>query len=393
MPRLTVDLSRIEDNARLVAEMLRPRGIRLVGVTKACLGDPRVGAAMLAGGAAALADSRVLNLARLRRGLPGAELHLMRSPVDGDDDSLRAAGLFFVSSAAQAERLLDLAPSGTPVELCLMLDTGDGREGVPRGLVAGEAARVAALKGARFSGLATNAACARPQAPLETALDVFTAAVAEVVGEFQEQSPGDPVDKHSGPGLPVVSAGGSGLLRLLAGSDDSGEDCPDTEGSEAGPWRHPAFDMMTDFRCGEAILLGRIPGGSPERFLPQAHRDAFVLEAPILEVFDKGGGVQALVGFGVQDVGHGPLTPLDPGVSPAILTSDYLVVSCSGAAGECAPFRPGSRLRFVPGYYALLAAMTSPYVEKEYISENRDFAPAIEPRGNDHSFPPDNPRE
>ena len=62
-PRLEVDLEAIESNTRVLVDRLGARGIRVAAVTKAVLGSPTVAAAMLRGGAAGLADSRVENLA------------------------------------------------------------------------------------------------------------------------------------------------------------------------------------------------------------------------------------------------------------------------------------------------------------------------------------------
>ncbi len=346
MATLRIDPARIEQNTRLVSQMLAPHGVRLVGVTKACLGDVRVGKAMLAGGAAALADSRAASIASLRRGLPAAELELMRPcfPPDGGKQavSATAASICFVSTAAQAGALL--AAGAGPLRVLLMIETGDGREGVPLSLAVDEARRLGALDGVELAGLATNAACARPQAPLGDAMKEFARAAGEIA------------DAGCSCG-PVRSAGGSGLLGLLPGAAADGA---------ASPGSAAPLAPVSELRCGEAILLGRIPsGGAPGTFLPGAHRDAFILEAPVMEVFRKEGRLRALIGFGIQDAGLAPMVPLDAGVVPAKITSDYFVVNLTEeAAGRVAP---GGRLSFIPPYYALLAAMTSPFVEKTFL--------------------------
>lgn len=361
MTTLSIDIRKIEQNTRLVADLLGPLGIRLVGVTKACLGNERVGAAMLAGGAGALADSRPESIDNLRRFLPDVELSLMRPQLEEAGSHLAASNtVFFVSTSEQARALLGAgsrepgSSSGageTPLRICLMIETGDGREGVPAPLAGSEARRIASLDGVELAGLATNAACARPGAPLQAAMETFSATAAEVmeaVGGSGCLAAGQP---------PILSAGGSGLLRLLYdGGDPSGSQVP----ASSGP-----LGTVTELRVGEAILLGRIPSGShPGLYLPGSHRDAFMLEAPILEVFEKGGRAQALVGFGVQDVGHSPLVPLQEGVSPAKITSDYFAVNLSPEARKTC--RVGERLAFIAPYYGLLAAMTSPYVEKDF---------------------------
>lgn len=374
MPRLTIDLGKIEENTRLVADLLQPHGVRLVGVTKACLGNALVGQAMLEGGAAALADSRTENIANLKRHLPGAELHLMCSPVSGgrtgDPD------LCFVSSADQARALRDSCHDGAAVaprrdlRLCLTVETGDGREGVPAGLAADEAARIFDLDGVALVGLATNAACSRMPASLDDTLKSFYQSAARVLWRLgkkgaaarrQQGVSQEPSSYGKIPPFPVMSIGGSGFLRLLIGGAVA------APGGRADFSASPPLGAVTELRSGEAILLGRIPAaGDDALFLPAAHRDAFGLEGEVLEVFPKNGATQALLDFGLQDTGAGRLIPCRKGVSPGAATSDYLAASLSLPEVE-APVRVGNKLTFIPTYYALLAAMTSPFVEKVFV--------------------------
>jgi len=76
MPELHVHLERIGRNAAVVSALVRRHGLDLVGVTKGCLGEPRVAGAMLEGGAVALADTRDLNLRRLEVTGRGAQLRI-----------------------------------------------------------------------------------------------------------------------------------------------------------------------------------------------------------------------------------------------------------------------------------------------------------------------------
>lgn len=362
MPRLIINLRKIEDNSRLVAELLRPHGVDLVGVTKVCLGDPRVGKAMLAGGAVALADSRIQNIARLRRHLPDVRLQLMRPPGRRLPASGEEPDLFFVSSYQHAEHLSKTG-GRQATRLCLMVETGDGREGVPPELAAGEAARISEVQGVELAGLATNAACSRQPASLKDTLSLFYEVSSQVARGLKKKDPetrsrpdgsataGAFGTRNSFPGFPIMSAGGSGLLALIL-----------NEGQESGSGESP-LSGLTELRCGEAILLGRIPaGGGEDLFLPGAHRDALVIEGRVLELYRKEGRTQALLDFGLQDVGTAPLV-CTSGIKPRLATSDYLAVSCEEEAGK---LRVGGCLTFIPTYYALLAAMTSPFVEKVF---------------------------
>ena len=128
------------------------------------------------------------------------------------------------------------------------------------------------------------------------------------------------------------------------------------------------FGPLTELRCGEAILLGRIPSGETgDLFMPKAHRDAFLLEGVVLEVYEKAGRTQALVDFGCQDTGAAALTPYHEGITPVETSSDYLTVACDPPESPRPGVAVGDRLSFIPSYYALLAAMTSPFVEKKFL--------------------------
>lgn len=362
LPRLTIDVPAIEHNARLVARLLESYGVRLVGVTKACLGDPRIAAAMLSGGAGALADSRLENIARLREHHPSVELQLLRPCLDDGisqcDDSSRnhtdyrgqappaEADLCFVSSFQQVRLILE-SPSALTARFMLMVEAGDGREGVPPGLFSEQARRIAALPGAELAGAAATIACARPEAPLSAAL----AGLLEAAGTL-------------GIRKPLLSAGGSGLLRLII-----------PENVSNGGYSASMISTLDELRCGESLLLGSIPGaasgGCDEAvFLEGARRDAFRLEATVLEAYEKDGGLQVLLGLGSQDIGGavpGALKPHYDGAHVITATSDYLSLAIDSADGGRSAPAVGDTLSLIPGYSALVAAMTSPYVEKVYI--------------------------
>jgi arginase family enzyme len=162
--------------------------------------------------------------------------------------------------------------------------------------------------------------------------------------------------------LAYVSGGNSSSLPLLlAGKMPSG---------------------INNLRIGEAILQG-----GRDTFLEapweELERDAFLLSGELLEVKlkpsmpigrmgldafgsrpvfeDRGVRLRGIVNIGREDVVVEGLEPTQPGVAVLGASSDHLVLDLSGA--EAAP-RVGDRLSFRMSYGALLAAMTSEYVEK-----------------------------
>jgi predicted amino acid racemase len=65
-PSVTIDLGKIEHNARTIVGQCQALNIEVCGVTKATCGHPEVAKAMLRGGVAAIADSRLENIRRMK---------------------------------------------------------------------------------------------------------------------------------------------------------------------------------------------------------------------------------------------------------------------------------------------------------------------------------------
>jgi predicted amino acid racemase len=148
--------------------------------------------------------------------------------------------------------------------------------------------------------------------------------------------------------------------------------------------RMPA--RVNHLRIGEAILLGRETIHRTP--WPGTAQDAFLLRAEVIEekikpsvpigergqdafgqrpAFPERGEVErALVNVGREDVVVEGLVPLDPRLTILGASSDYLIVDVSAAAGAV---RVGDELVFAPNYAALLALMTSPYVDKRVVGE------------------------
>ena len=341
MPVLQVDVEAIGRNTETVAALLRAcrRGpgahaLDLVAVTKGCRGEPAVAAAMLAGGAVALADTRDLNLRRLREALPAAELHRIHLP--SFVEPFEPGDVSYVSSweGAQAVAAAAGSAAGPPARVMIQVETGDQREGVPVEQLSALAARVAADPRLRLAGVSTNYACFKgsPEGIRDSVQAVATAAR---------------VLRTEGHGVERVSGGNSSLLGLLVAGE-----------------RLPA--EITELRCGEALLLGQ--DALHYRPLPGCRTDACVLRAEVVEEYTKPAAGRRparrlVLGVGRQGLGGGALKFIDPGLGEVGRSADYLVVECGS---ECAVARVGTMIDMVPSYEALVAAWTSPYVDLRF---------------------------
>jgi ornithine racemase len=358
-PMLTIDLDRIEHNARTVVDLCARHGIEVAGVTKAVCGHPEVANAMLRGGVAGIADSRMEDIHRLAAaGVPGPKLLLRLPPLSGVDEVTASVDASLNSELSVLTALSDAARRhGRVHEVILMVDLGDLREGAWPDELPALARAAQALPGIAVRGLGTNLACLGGVVPTEPNMTHLVELAEAVEEECGRQ------------------------LRWISGLNSSGLDL-------LASGRLPA--RINHARIGEAILLGRETVHRDP--WPGTFQDAFVLHAEVLECRrkpsrpvgergqdafghlpafdDRGERDRALVGIGREDVDVEGLTPVDGRLEIVGGSSGYLVVDVTGAAGE---IRVGDTLAFAPNYSALVRAMTSPYVEERLLMGGQPF--------------------
>ncbi len=357
-PHLSIELHKVEQNARSIVTLCREHGIEVTGVTKGVCGSPEVAGAMLRGGVSSLGESRLENVRRLRNAGIDAPIMLLRlPPLSAAEEVVRAVELSLDSELAVVAALSAAAlRAGRRHPVIVMVDLGDLREGVWPDDVVPFVREVLALEGVELVGLGANLTCFGGVVPSERNMAQLVRRVEEVEHAF-------------GIHLPWISGGNSSALPLVA------------EG------RMP--ERVNHLRIGEAILLGRETVS--RRPWPGTHQDAFRLHGEVIECKvkpsvpvgeraedafgsrpefpDRGRVVRALVNVGREDVELPGLVPVDPRLRVMGASSDYLVVDATDAAGE---LRVGDEIAFALGYGGLLAAMDSAYVEKRYRSGGAD---------------------
>ncbi len=345
--RIETDLAKVEQNTRTLVDRLHSSGIRVTGVTKAVLGSPAVGAAMLRGGAGGLGDSRVENLSRL------AELDrwplrtLIRSPMLSQVASVVGAADISLNTEAVVLTALDQAAAEQKRmhAVVLVVELGDLREGISLDDVPEAVRAVLGHSSLRLAGLGANLACQNGVVPDDRNMGVLTRLA-------------DDVEARHGISLGVVSGGNSANLNWALHTSDVGR--------------------IDELRLGEAILLGVDPLDRTP--IPGLHTDIFTLTAEIIEIAMKpaqpwgdraqaafgeapartGSGTvhQAILALGRQDVDPDGLRP-PPGITILGMSSDHLVVDLGDHEAVV-----GDEIDFGVGYSALVRAMTSPFVAK-----------------------------
>jgi ornithine racemase len=345
--RIETDLDKVEQNTRVLVDRLASTGIRVTGITKAVLGSPEVGAAMLRGGARGLGDSRVPNLARLAE-LDRSPLRtLIRSPMLSQAGRVVGVADVSVNTEAVVLAALDRAASRTKRThgIVLMVELGDLREGIALDDAPEAVRAVLGHSSLRLVGLGANLACQNGVVPDDRNMGILTRLV-------------DDIEALHGISLDVVSGGNSANLNWALNTDDVGR--------------------IDELRLGEAILLGVDPLYRTP--IPGLHTDAFTLTAEVIEVAMKpaqpwgdraqaafgeaplrtGSGTvhQAILALGRQDVDPDGLQPPE-GITILGMSSDHLVVDLGDH-----PVVVGDEIDFGVGYGALVRAMTSPFVTK-----------------------------
>ncbi len=337
-PLLTIDLPKIENNTKVLVKRCQDKGIEIVGVTKCCLGAPPVATAMLKGGVRGIADSRLMSLQKLAEAQI-SPLMMLRQPMRGEMKAVvRLARMSLISELDTAIHLSGEAVSAGKEHLViLMVEVGDLREGIlPHDLLE-FAKKASCLPGIQLIGLGANEACMQGGPPCSKNYDLLLKLSRRLQAQLDIA-------------MPIVSAGNSSAIRLL----------------EQGQ----VPEGINQIRVGEAILLGQ----DTIDFNPidGLYQDAFLLSAEVMEVRAKPlyNGIanerpQAVLALGRQDIADGDLRPLLMGSQILMRSSDHLVLNLADCPD---PIRVGDVLTFVPSYFALLAAMTCPFVHKKFIT-------------------------
>lgn len=352
-PRLEIYPDRIAQNARSVVGLCHEHGVHVAAVAKVACAHPAVVNALVSGGADMVADSRIRNLQSMADAGIDRPLMLLRIPAPSRAaDVVRCANVTLNSNLRTIELLSEAAAlHGVRHHVIVMVDVGDLREGLWPDQAIEVVQGASRLPNIEVVGMGCNLACYGGVIPTRENM----LALVEVRDRCREAT---------GLDLNVLSGGNSANLPLLA----SGE----------MPWE------INQFRIGEAIVLGRnVIDRSP---WPGTRQDTFRMVAEVVEVArkpsmpigDRGqdafGGVpvfedrgvrrRAICNLGRQDVAVDGIEPLMPGIRVLGGSSDHLILDVEEAVENV---RVGDELAFWPGYGALLALSTSPYVQKVVI--------------------------
>jgi predicted amino acid racemase len=353
-PRVTVDLKKFRHNIDQIKSRCAAQGVNLTGVIKGCSGIPACAKAFEDAGCQYIGTSRLEQIrGAMDFGVKGPFMLLRVPMISEADEAVRLAEISLNSELSVLRALNEAAArQGKTHKVLLMADLGDLREGFwDRGELLAAAQTVEReLDHLYLAGVGTNLGCYGSIFPgVEKLTELVTCA--------------ETVEAAIGRRLDIVSGGASSSLPRI--------------------FNHDMPERINQLRVGEAIINARDLQdlfGYDTSFL---HRDAFVLQAEVIEVKDKpsypvgeimfdafGGkpeytdrGIRrrALLALGKVDYAFPDmLMPTDEGVTVLGASSDHTIVDIEDAKRE---IKVGDIMSFMLCYAANVFLTSSPNVK------------------------------
>ncbi|MDE1547608.1 ornithine racemase Orr [Jeotgalibaca caeni] len=359
MPKITVNLSKLEHNVMYLTSHVRAHDIDVAAVTKVFSAHPEIVKVYEAiPEIKYLADSRLDNFKNYASD-SGKERLLLRIPHLSEVDQVVEWTDISLNSEIQTIRDLNQAAQkkNTLHRVILMIDLGDLREGVFEAEeVDAYVKEILTMNHVELAGIGVNLTCYGAIIPDSTILRKLVSYKHHIESTYELT-------------LDIISGGNSSSLYLL----DSTEDFMPEE--------------INHLRIGEAYVLGvETAFGLP---IPEMHQDVFTLSAEIIEyrdkpslpignvgqdafgqkpVFvDKGIMKRGILALGRQDVNVQNIQPRDERIEIIGASSDHLIMDFTKAAKD---YQLGDEVTFDVSYGSLLDCFTSKYVHKEFITES-----------------------
>jgi predicted amino acid racemase len=357
MPRIEISLSKIQHNARILCELYGQQGISLMGVSKAVLGEPLIAEAMIRGGVKYIADSRLENIQRMKIARISATFVLLRTALSQAESVVEDVDISLNTEIETIQELNYYAKRQNKIhQIILMVEMGDLREGILPRDVFSFIKKVLSLPQIEIVGLGCNLACYGGIKPDNQKMQQLSDLTEAIEKEFQIN-------------LPITSGGNSANYEWYKSARKVGR--------------------INNLRIGESILLGRETAHS--KTIPTLNTNAFKLIAEVIEskskpslpygeigrnafgnvpVFldseallqaDRGIHQRAIIALGKQDTLISGLS-CDRDLEILGSSSDHLVLDTPNLC-----LKIGVGVNFNLDYGSLLAAMTSPFIKKQFI--------------------------
>jgi len=131
MPRIEISLSQIRENTKKLSELYMQKGISLMGVTKAVLGEPSIAKAMIQGGVKFIADSRIENIQKMKSAGISTQFVLLRTCLSQAESIVKNADISLNTEIETLKKLSYHAKGQNKIhQVIIMVELGDLREGI-----------------------------------------------------------------------------------------------------------------------------------------------------------------------------------------------------------------------------------------------------------------------
>jgi len=354
MPRIEISLSKIQDNARLLSVLYAQKGISVMGVTKAVLGEPAIVAAMIQGEVGFIADSRIENIQKMKKAGLSARFVLLRTSLSQAESVVISADISLNTEMETLKKLSLYAKALNKIHrVIVMVELGDLREGILPCDLSEFIRHVLALSHIKIAGIGCNLACCGGVKPDGKNMDELSRLAHGIEKEFRI-------------GMEIISGGNSANYEWSQSAGDIGR--------------------INNLRLGESILLGcETLSRKP---IPGMHTHAFQLVAEVIEskkkpslpsgkicqdafgniqsFQDRGIRQRAIIALGRQDILVSGLKSIDSTIKILGSSSDHIIIE-----SDDRNFQIGDEVRFNLDYGGLLAAMTSPFIERRFVEADQ----------------------
>ena len=366
MTRVTINLHHLRHNLSVIDAWMKDHGALYTVVSKVLCGHSETLRALGMMGVTSIGDSRLRNLAMVKKSVPHVETWYLRPPhLSAINEVVALSSVSLNSETTVIEALSrEAQQQGKEHKIIIMIELGDLREGILPGSLAKFYEKIFDMPNIAVLGIGANLGC-------------LAGAVPNIDQLMQLALYRELLELKFNHKIPLISAGSTVVLPMLL------------EGLVPKAVNH--------FRIGEALFLGTdlIHDGT----LRGLRNDVIVLEAEIAEIKQKNlvpmgettemspfpsvvnkdltpgqRGYRALVTIGQLDTDVSGLIPFNREHQIAGASSDITVVNLGISNGGIAV---GDSLKFRVSYSALLRLMNDKYIERVIVPDLEQFAKEI----------------
>ncbi|GJL79781.1 MAG: alanine racemase [Nitrospinaceae bacterium] len=337
----------------MLSELYGQKGISLMGVSKAVLGEPSIVEAMIQGGVKYIADSRIENIEKMKNAGISTQFVLLRTPLSQAESVVKNSDISLNTEIETLKKLSCYAKAQNKIhQVIVMVELGDLREGVLPCDLPLFIRETLSLPHIKVVGIGCNLACYGGIKPDSENMNALSELVNDIEKEFQIS-------------LEIISGGNSANYLWYQSAQDVGR--------------------VNNLRMGESILLGRETVN--RKAIPGLHTQAFQLIAEVIEskkkpslpygdpcqdafgnypdFQDRGIRQRVIIALGRQDIQPCSLKSNNT-LETLGASSDHIIFDSDNKN-----LQVGDEVRFNLNYRGLLTAMTSPFVSKQFVNCDR----------------------